>query len=153
MELREGLEKIAGMSEDIAKRLLKDKRHSLTKGFFGGGALGTAAGTIAGGAAAPTVAQRLMQKFAPEALATDGSVAEVMAKDPSIGHMLRGIGGGAGAILGGTLGSAAGVARQHMRNKAAVKNLARKLRMGAGVGAGAGAVGLGGLAAYHKSKK
>ena len=143
--MRNELLKLAGMSENLAAKLLGAKRHSLAKGFFGGGALGTAAGGTYG---ATTALKAAPEGFSARVSELSGTPEEVLVKGLRIGYGIT------GGLSGGVLGSAGGVLTQHLRNRATaarVNALAKKLRTGAGVTAGAGA-GAVGLAAYKKRK-
>jgi len=142
------LEKTAGVFERAAERMLKDKKHSLIKGYFGGGALGTVVGGTGGAAFGDKLLAARLRKdqMLADILSARGLTPE---QESAVGRIVYGI---KGTMLGGAAGSAGGVLAQHLRNRAKVKALASKLRTGA-IGLGAGAAGLGALAAYKKRDK
>jgi hypothetical protein len=127
-----------GVSEALAERLLegfgkKRKAHRYFR--VGSAATKAGAGVGAGIGALPGLAT--------------GDAAGAL-----FGAGVGGVSGaGAGAYLGYGLGGGGSVdAIRNLLHIRRVKHLASRLRMGAGAGA-AGVVGLGGLAAYKKSKK
>lgn len=130
MELREGLEKLAGMSESIARRLLGKRLHSSNRADIAGSLLGAGIGAGVG-------------RYA-------GGM-HYTGKIKSFDHIGKAFGMAIGLGIGSPAGGLSARAAADIANHIKIKRLAKKLRIGAGVGA-AGAVGAGGLAAYKKGK-